>query len=98
MKKSLRKSGIDIIGDVPWGTHICQFYQTKEDFMDTLVPYFKTGLENNEFSMWITSGPLEVEYAKESLRMTVPDIDSYLKKRTNTNYSRQSVLCRRGRF
>lgn len=49
--------------------------------MDTLVPYFKTGLENNEFSMWITSGPLEVEYAKESLRMTVPDIDSYLKKK-----------------
>ena len=80
MKESLRKSGIDIIGDVPWGTHICQFYQTKEDFMDILVPYFKTGLENNEFSMWITSGPLEVEDAKESLRMTVPDIDSYLEK------------------
>jgi len=80
VKESLRKSGIDIIGDVPWGTHICQFYQTKEDFMDILVPYFKTGLENNEFSMWITSGPLEVEDAKESLRMTVPDIDSYLEK------------------
>lgn len=80
MKESLRKSGIDIIGDIPWGTHICQFYQTKEDLMDTLVPYFKTGLENNEFSMWITSEPLEVEDAKEFLRVAVPDIDSYLEK------------------
>ncbi len=21
-----RESGIDIVGDVPWGTHLCQFY------------------------------------------------------------------------
>jgi len=74
VKESLRKSGIDIIGDIPWGTHICQFYQTKEDLMDTLVSYFKTGLENNEFSMWITSEPLEVEDAKEFLRVAVPDL------------------------
>jgi len=80
VKDSLRKSGIDIIGYVPWGTHICQFYQTKEDFMNTLVPYFKTGLENNEFCMWIMSEPSEVGDAKESLRMTVPNIDSYLDK------------------
>jgi len=46
-----RKSGIDILGDVPWGTHLCQFYHTKEDLIDILVPYFKAGLENNEFCM-----------------------------------------------
>ena len=80
MKGQLRKSGIDIIGDIPWGTHFCQFYQTKEDLMDTLVPYFKTGLENNEFCMWVTSHPLDVEDAKEALRRAVPDIDAYLKK------------------
>ena len=68
MKEKLRNSGIDIIGDVPWGTHFCQFYQTKEDLVDILVPYFKTGLENNEFCLWVTSQPLEVEEAKETLR------------------------------
>ena len=67
MKGKLRKSGIDIVGDVPWGTHFCQFYQTKEDLTDILVPYFKAGLENNEFCLWITSQPLEVEEAKEAL-------------------------------
>ncbi len=80
MKKSLRKSGIDIIGEVPWGTHFCQFYQTKQDLIDILVPYFKAGLENNEFCMWITSEPLEIEDAKKALREAVPEIDVYLEK------------------
>ena len=77
MGEKLRKSGIDIIGDVPWGTHFCQFYQTKRDLMDILVPYFKAGLENHEFCIWITSQPLDVEEAKEALRRAVPDIDVY---------------------
>ena len=80
MGESLRKSGIDIIGDIPWGTHFCQFYQTKEDLMEILVPYFKAGLENNEFCMWVTSQPLEVEEAKETLRRAVSDFDVYLEK------------------
>ena len=80
MNMNLRHSGIDIIGDVPWGTHFCQFYQTTGDLIDTLVPYFKAGLENNEFCMWVTSQPLEVEDAKEALRKVVPDIDVYLEK------------------
>ncbi|HEY3360644.1 MAG TPA: PAS domain S-box protein [Methanosarcina sp.] len=80
MEKSLRKSGIDIIGEVPWGTHFCQFYQAKQDLIDILVPYFKAGLENNEFCMWVTSKPLEVEEAKEALRKAIPGIDVYLEK------------------
>jgi PAS domain S-box-containing protein len=80
MNQNLRSSGIDIIGDVPWGTHFCQFYQTKEDLMDILVPYFKAGLENNEFCMWVTSKPLDVKEAKEAIRRVVPDIDVYMEK------------------
>ena len=80
MTNSMRKSGIDIIGDVPWGTHICQFYHTKEDLMDTLVPYFKKGLENDEFCLWVTSQPLEIEDAIEALRRVVPDLDIFIEK------------------
>jgi len=47
--KGLRRSGLELIGDVPWGTHFCQFYETKQDLIDTLVPYFRAGLEDNEF-------------------------------------------------
>ena len=74
----LRTSGINLIGNVPWGTHFCQFYETKEDLIDILIPYFKAGLENNEFCMLITSDPLSAEEAQNSLQKAVPDLDSYL--------------------
>jgi len=76
----LRKSGIEVVGDVPWGTHFCQFYETKEDLIDVLVPYFKVGLENNEFCMWVTSKPLTEEEAKKAMRKAVPNFDRYLKR------------------
>jgi len=60
------------------GIHLCQFYQNKEDLIDVLVPYFKAGLENNEFCMWITSEPLGVEDAKTSLKRTVENLDDYI--------------------
>ena len=75
MEDELRHSGIDMIGSVPWGTHFCQFYHTKQDLVDILVPYFKAGLENNEFCMWITSEPLIVTEAQEAMREAVDDFD-----------------------
>ncbi len=75
-----RKSGIDIIGSVPWGTHFCQFYQTREDLIEILVPYFKAGLENNEFCMWVTSEPLRIGGAKVALGKEVRNLDDYIKK------------------
>lgn len=75
----MRKTDIDVIGELSWGAHFCQFYQTKDDLVDILVPYFKAGLESNEFCMWVTSQPLEVEEAEESLRKVLPELDYYLK-------------------
>jgi len=74
----MRRTGIDIIGDVPWGTHFCQFYETGQDLMDILVPYFKEGLHSGEFCMWVTSEPLKVDQATEALRKAVPDLDDYI--------------------
>jgi PAS domain S-box-containing protein len=48
--------------------------------VETLVPYFKAGLENNEFCLWVTSYPLEVKEAKEALRKVIPDLDSFMDK------------------
>ena len=73
MEDELRHSGIDVIGNVPWGTHFCQFYKTKQDLIDILVPYFKAGLENNEFCMWVTAEPLMVAEAKEAMRSYVSE-------------------------
>ena len=80
MEKTFRKTGIHIISDAPWGTHFCQFYETREDLVDILVPYFKAGLENNELCMWITSEPLKVEDAKAELKKVVKNLDHFIKK------------------
>jgi hypothetical protein len=80
MAEQVRKLGIDVLGEAPWGTHLCQFYDTKQDLIDILVPYFKAGLEHNEFCMWITSKPLGVEDAHASLRKAVKHLDDYIEK------------------
>ncbi len=67
-----RKSGISLIDDLPWGSHFCQFYQTRKDLLDILVPYFKAGLENNELCVWVTPEGLDVEVAKKALKKAVP--------------------------
>jgi C4-dicarboxylate-specific signal transduction histidine kinase len=78
----LRKTGIGAVGDVPWGTHFFMFYETKEDLLDTLVPYFKAGLETGELCLWAVSEPLTEEEARNGLRQAVPEFDRYLADRS----------------
>ena len=70
----LRPTGIPALGGVSWGTHFCQFYQTKEHLRDILVPYFQQGLENNESCVWVTSEALTCEEARQALSAAVPDL------------------------
>ena len=78
MGNSLRTVGIAGIESAPWGTHFCHFYQTKEGLIDLLVPYFKAGLENNEFCLWVLSDSLDENGAREAMRKAVPQFDRYL--------------------
>jgi MEDS: MEthanogen/methylotroph, DcmR Sensory domain len=80
MAIELRKTGISVVGDMPWGTHFCCFYATREDLLDILVPYFKVGLEDNEFCLWVISNSelLTVEEANSALRKALPDLDRYV--------------------
>ncbi len=68
------------MGDVPWGAHLCQFYEDRRDLTDILVPYFRTGLRNNEFCMWVTSEPLRSVEAKAALAEEIPNLEEYLHK------------------
>ncbi|HJX28982.1 MAG TPA: MEDS domain-containing protein, partial [Thermoanaerobaculia bacterium] len=68
-------SGIQAVGDIAFGTHFCQFYRTRQDLIDTLVPYIEAGLRNQEYCMWVTSEPLDAEDAREALRAVVPDLE-----------------------
>lgn len=78
METKLRDSGTSVIGKVPWGTHFCQFYQTKDDLVDILVPYLKAGLLNNEYCMWVTSEPLTKDEAIKAVKSGIKDFSKYL--------------------
>jgi signal transduction histidine kinase len=74
-----QRSGIDVIGDmVAWGAHFCLFYETKEDLLDALVSYCKSGLENEEYCLWVVTEPLTIEQATVALTEAVPHFDSYV--------------------
>lgn len=79
MATALRKTGISVVGDVPWSTHFCHFYETEDDLLDTLLSYFKTGLENNEFCIWTVFDPLNEEDARNALMRAIAEADRHLK-------------------
>lgn len=80
IQNGIRESGLDIVGQIPWGTHFCNFYKTQEDLSDILVHYFRAGLESNEFCVWVTSEFLTKEEALRGLKKNVPQFSKYLKK------------------
>ena len=74
-----RDSGIPVLNEMSWGTHICLFYETQLDLLETNATYFEAGLQANEFCIWAVSDPVDFESAKEALRRSIPDIDGRLK-------------------
>src|ERR1700687_568800 len=73
-RTALRKTGIHVANDMPWGGHFCLFYETKEDLLDTNAAYIKAGLESNESCVWAISQPITQEEAFAALHRDVPDL------------------------
>jgi hypothetical protein len=49
MATEMPKTSVDAVSDVvSWGAHFCLFYETKEDLLDALISYCKSGLESEE--------------------------------------------------
>ena len=70
-------SGLHALGDISWGSHFCHFYFDQMDLVDTLVPYFKAGLENHEQCLWVTSQPLLAHEARTLLKKAVPRLQEF---------------------
>lgn len=74
----LRKTGLGPVGDRPWGSHICLFYETQQDLLEVHTDYFGAGLASGEFCVWALSDPIHREDAIEALRKSIPDFEKYL--------------------
>ena len=93
----LRKIGIGVVGDVPWGSHFFMFYETKEDLLDTLVPYFKAGLESGELCLWVVSEPLTEGRGEECPAQGRPRIRALSGGPEHRDCGRTSILFLRQR-
>jgi DNA-binding CsgD family transcriptional regulator len=74
----LRHTGISIASEMPWGAHICIFYETAADLAASCVAYFQAGLESNEACLWAISGPITIDEALSALRDGIPKFDQHL--------------------
>jgi len=98
MTAEMGKTGIDVVGDMPWGTHFCLFYETLTDLLEPLVLYCKAGLESQEFCLWIVAAPLTEEDATHALKQAVPDLDRYLDDHSIEIASAHDFYLQNGRF
>jgi DNA-binding CsgD family transcriptional regulator len=75
---NLRPTGIPPIGPLPWGSHICMFYETPQDLVEAHAEYFGVGLADNERCVWVLSEPVDRDRAIAGLRKAIRGFDDYL--------------------
>jgi len=80
MDYCIRDSGIDILGEVPWGTHIAQLYESKDDYFKIMIPFVQSGLKNNELCVWIYGEQTNDREIIEFLGCSMGNIEYYLKR------------------
>lgn len=73
-----RASGIRLLGELPWGSHVCIFYETRQDLLDANVDYFTAGLAANERCLWALSAPVDEAAARAALAAAIPDIEMHI--------------------
>jgi len=98
MTAEMRKTGVDVVGDMPWGTHFCLFYETLMDLLEPLVSYCKAGLESQEFCLWAVAAPLTGEDVTHALKRAVPDFDRYLNDQSIEIVLARDWYLQNGRF
>ncbi|MDD5130970.1 MAG: MEDS domain-containing protein [Candidatus Omnitrophica bacterium] len=69
-----------MINYTPPTQHTSLFYNSQEEYLDIIMPYFKAGLDNNEFCLWNLPETLNADDARKHLLKAVEDLDIYLKK------------------
>lgn len=76
----LTECGLPGIRHIPYGVHMCHFYEGRDDLAEILVPYFAAGLRANERCIWIAADPLPAAEALVALREAYPQTDAALQK------------------
>ena len=69
-----RPGALPHLSQIHWGTHVCYFYDKKEELLELLAPFFREGLERNERCVWVVSEPLSIDEARDALDRAVDGV------------------------
>lgn len=75
---NLRETGILPVGSLPWGSHVCLFYESPDDLIEANARFLRAGLEAGEFCLWVIPDELHRDTALAGLRARVDGLDDYL--------------------
>ncbi|HEV2627424.1 MAG TPA: MEDS domain-containing protein [Pseudolabrys sp.] len=78
MATVLRNSGIPFIDQVSWGSHLCAFYETPHDLLETVAGYFAAGFAMNEMCVWAMPDEVHSDRAESRLRDMIPHFDEHV--------------------
>ncbi len=72
--------GLPGIDGIPYGIHMCHFYESAGDLAAALVPYFAAGLRSNERCIWIAAEPLGAALAKIAAQNAGMEVEAAMRK------------------
>ena len=72
----VRETGLGTLPQMPWGTHLCIFYKTKDDLLDTCVSWFEAGVAGKECCVWAISDLVSEAEVLQVLRQRIPNFEA----------------------
>lgn len=78
MTTVIRNSGIPFIDAVSWGSHLCAFYETREDLFEIVTGYFAAGIDANEMCVWAVPDDMRTAGGRRRLRDMIPGFDDHI--------------------
>ncbi len=91
------KPAIGVFDQIQWGAHLCQLYESSQDVIDVLVPYFRKGLQENALCLWLAPMPLR-QQVMEALREGLPNLEEYQRKGQLQAIPHADWYCLDGKF
>ena len=78
--------------------HTALFYESKEEYLDIVIPFIKSGLENNEFVLWIYPEFISGEQANLHLNKSLEKLDFYIKNEKILIQDYKAIYLKEGMF
>jgi hypothetical protein len=70
-------SPLEVRLNLRWGAHACQFYRSREELLELVVPFFRQGLREDEACFWIAREPLSAEVLPEADQISCHDPEDW---------------------